>query len=79
MLQNQLKLYSERSALIKEILTYIGVTETEWPFCEHNLHQCITGLGEALAAIKEVDSDITGECSEELITKILVHLAKYKY
>lgn len=77
MIQNQLKLYAERSTLIKEILTYIGVTEAEWPSCESNLHKCLTGLGETLAAIKEVDSDITGECSDELITKILEHLAKY--
>ena len=71
------KLFDERIDLVDATLTFIGVTDEERKYCGPALHQAIDELGAAIHAIKEVDSDITGECSEQLIMKIFEHLKKY--
>ncbi len=72
-----LKLYEERKALVNEILDYIGVNEIERQASEEEVYDSITGLAEAIMAIREVDTDITGETSDQLVNKILTHLAQY--
>lgn len=72
-----LKLYEERKALVNEILDYIGVNEIERQASEEEVYDSITGLAEAIMAIREVDTDITGEPSDQLVNKILTHLAQY--
>ena len=72
-----LKLYEERKALVDEILDYIGVNEIERQASEEEVYDSITGLAEAIMAIRDVDTDITGETSDQLVNKILTHLAQY--
>lgn len=72
-----LKLYEERKALVNEILDYIGVNEIERQASEEEVYDSITGLAEAIMAIRDVDTDITGETSDQLVNKILTHLAQY--
>lgn len=72
-----LKLYEERKALVNEILDYISVNEIERQTSEEEVYDSITGLAETIMAIREVDTDITGEPSDQLVNKILAHLAKY--
>ena len=71
------KLYEERIELVNQILNFIGVSDAERQICEEELYDSVTGVAEAIMSIKDADSDITGECSEQLINKILEHFAKY--